>query len=673
MEKRLPLALFLSFLVLFGWQILFGPKPQPPVDDPGADTAEVEEGAETDEPAPAPEPVGDVVRADAVETLVIEVGNEGEPGYAQLTFTNRGALLSQLLLGNYYTQKVLDEGKAGGWEDHAPLLVPVDTGERVTGSLAWRASSSAEALVGAVPLDRALWVMEPVTEGGRTVGASFHYAPGTGVVFTKRVVAVPGAYRLRVTLGIENATDEPGDGAQFDFLPAACVPVELGDNFYIEPKAVAVGPVKEGEELSVASEMRDDGASDLEGGLDVPLPLAFAGVHNKYFAFFMRGADAAATNTMRGARYLRFADAEWAAENGEELRSAQRHIAASVTLALEVPKPRTAKEWTYDFYAGPKKTEVMLPDYELPGQGEPHGLILDEDLGSVPCVGGPIAEIGKLLLILLGLLEAVFGNWGVAIIVLTVCIRAALFPMNRRMQTSMARYQKKMKRVQPKLDEVKKRHEGDPQKLRQEQARIMQEEKAFPPLGGCLPVFLQMPIFFGLFAALRTSFELRQAPFAGWITDLSQPDRMLEIGLAIPLGFTTLDIQYFNLLPPLMVVLWILQQRSMPKPTDPQAAQMQKMMMWMPVIMGVFLYNYAAGLSLYMITQSGLGIFEQHFIKKRWPVKDDEPEKEKSGCGPFSGIMKNLAEKQAEHMKRVEAMQKAQAQKPSKQRKKKKR
>ena len=215
----------------------------------------------------------------------------------------------------------------------------------------------------------------------------------------------------------------------------------------------------------------------------------------------------------------------------------------------------------------------------------------------------------------------------------------------------MARYQKKMKRVQPRLDELKEKYASNPQKQRQEQAKIMQEEGAFPPLGGCLPMFLQIPVFIGLFAALRTTSSLRQEPFMLWIQDLSMPDRLLHLGIDKTLPMVG-SIEYLNVLPPAMVVLWVLQQRSMPTPTDEQQARMQKMMMWMPVLFGVMLYNYAAGLSLYMITTSSLGIFEQRVIKKYWPVDDTEQVKKKK-----SGFMARLAEAQKQQVRALEQKQ----------------
>ncbi|HPF15375.1 MAG TPA: YidC/Oxa1 family membrane protein insertase, partial [Planctomycetota bacterium] len=173
------------------------------------------------------------------------------------------------------------------------------------------------------------------------------------------------------------------------------------------------------------------------------------------------------------------------------------------------------------------------------------------------------------------------------------------------------------------------KYKNDPKKLREAQAKIMQEEGAFPPLGGCLPPLVQIPVFFGLFSALRVAFDLRQERFL-WIEDLSMPDHLAHLGWNTHLPIVGV-LDWFNILPLLMVVLWIVQQMVMPKPTDPQAAQMQKMMKWMPVMFGVFLYNYAAGLSLYMVTSSLFGIFEYTVVRKIWPLDETEPVKKAKG------------------------------------------
>jgi YidC/Oxa1 family membrane protein insertase len=270
-----------------------------------------------------------------------------------------------------------------------------------------------------------------------------------------------------------------------------------------------------------------------------------------------------------------------------------------------------------------------------------------EDLGFFDGIAG-------LLLTVLSALEGLVGNWGAAIILLTLLVRGVLFPINRRSQTAMAQHTTKMKRVQPKLNAVKEQYKDNPQKLRQEQAKIMQDEGAFPPLGGCLPMFLQIPVFFGLFSALRVSFDLRQASFL-WIEDLSMPDRLLRIDFNTHLPFIG-TIEYLNVLPPLMVVLWILQQRLMPKPTDEQAARMQKMMMWMPVLFGVFLYNYAGGLSLYMITSSLFGIAEYTIVRKIWPIDDAEKARKP---GKFMQRMREMQEQQARVQKQQQTSKKS--------------
>jgi YidC/Oxa1 family membrane protein insertase len=435
----------------------------------------------------------------------------------------------------------------------------------------------------------------------------------------------PGSWRISVTFTLENRASERGR-LTFLLVPAATVPAEVVESFYAEPNAVAIG--REGPDQPFEIDHQAALGLDESGALEVPGTLAVVGVHSKYFAFMLR-ERAFESGTLGGATYA-------------PLRvGGQDRIEVAVPITLELPPRGESRSVEYLVYAGPKAKDTFVADCEA------HQLVLDDDLS--------VDSIARLLLWVLGKLHGVLGNWGLAIIALTLGVRLLLFPLNRRSQTAMAKYQTKMKRVQPKLEEVKKRFEKDPQKLREAQARIMQEEGAFPPLGGCLPIFLQMPVFFGLFSALRTAYELRQEPFYGYITDLSRPDHMFALP-ELPLL-----PEHFNLLPILMVVLWIVQQMGMPKPADEQAARMQKMMMFMPVVFGFMLYNYAAGLSLYMITTSTCSIVEQKVIKKFWPLDEREVERKKdgkpAGCGPFSGILQNLAEKQQAQMKRVQAMQ----------------
>ena len=665
--NRLPLALFLSFLVLFVWLQMVAPPPEPtPQEGPGVEATGGPDGdanggaggattsgsGEAGAPAAEERPGRRVADEEREEVIQIGVpaanGGPKEPGHYWMRFSNRGGRLEELRFLDYVERAEMTAEERTLRENWTPLLLPFEGTGGATGSLLLEASESARTIA-PESLSDVLWEMErlPAPEEG----VRFTYAPGTGVVFVKTIRTVPGTWRLTVALEIRNESAGDLGRASFTMIPAGVVPPALDDAFYLEPTAVAVGRDKRGR-LDL-DQQRAPGAKSEGGRLNAGTEgLAFAGVHNKYFAFLLR--DAEGHDTLRDARW----DPVVERVSGFEEREPEENILTRVQLDLDLPDQGESRTWEWVAYAGPKDPDVFRADLEA------HDLILEEDLST-------FSTIGRFLLWVLRTLQSFLGNWGVAIIVMTICVRIVLFPLNRRSQTAMARYQTKMKRVQPKIDELKKKYEGDPQKQREAQARLMQEEGAFPPLGGCLPMFLQIPIFFGLFSALRTSWDLRQADFAFWIHDLSLPDRLLELGVTIPLLFFEFDLTYLNLLPLIMVVLWILQQKGMPQPSDPQAKQMQKIMMFMPILFGVFLYNYAAGLSLYMITQSGLGIIEQRVIKKLWPIDDAELEvKKKAGCGPFSGTLEKLQEQHKQQMEVLERQrrQKAQTQKRRKKR-----
>ena len=300
-------------------------------------------------------------------------------------------------------------------------------------------------------------------------------------------------------------------------------------------------------------------------------------------------------------------------------------IAGGFTLHLGAigVEERSAFRW----YVGPKDHRILTEEL----YGELDEVIDAADFGRSFFYRLFLTTyIAPVILWLMNLFQMLVGNWGIAIILLTLLVRAAVFPVMRHSQVKMAAYQHKMSKVKPLIDGINKKYAKDPQRKQQETMKLYQQHKLSPPLGGCLPIFLQMPIFIGLFQALRSSILLRHEPFFLWIEDLSKPDALLDFGGPV-LGFWPFSgVTTLNLLPILMTVLWIIHQRSMPKPTDPQQAQMQKMMAFMPVLFGFILYNYAAGLSLYMITSSMVGIFEQKVIKKRWPV----PQPGKAGERP---------------------------------------
>ncbi len=587
----------------------------------------------------ASEPAQDAPALGAVEQETEErrlefiVGEIGKPGSYQAEFINRGGRIANLRLTNFVDQADRTKEERRNPEYWVPLLeMPTVDGGRIA-SLEWRASESSKELLGDQSLQGALWVMKPIEVDGRKVGVDFHYAPGTGLRFTKRIRFNRDSYEIHVELEIANiaAGDEVAGSKQFSFTPAVLLPrVAPDDNFAKEPQALA--GFGDSGDVEIENYELGRGEPDEKAGTLAPgQSLRFAGVHNKSFVAVARPV-VAEPGAMIGSGYRVLRDLDFLEKNPAKPSESWRYLVNDISLNLKVPVQGQKTALVYELYAGPKSSGPMT------AASADYAEVMKVDLGF-------FSGIASLLLAVLGFFHSITGNWGFSIILLTMSVRLVLFPINRRSQTAMSRYQAKMKRLQPKIDEVKKKYESDTQRQRQEQAKLMQSEGAFPPLGGCAPMFLQIPVFWGLFSALRVSFDLRQAPFLGWIRDLSKPDALMELGWTIPVvGW---QMETLNVLPPLMVVLWVLQQRSMPKPADDQAARMQKMMMWMPVLFGVMLYNYAAGLSLYMITQSGLGIFEQRVIKKYWPVDDTEQPKKKSG------FMSKLAKAQEEQMKRL--------------------
>ena len=198
--------------------------------------------------------------------------------------------------------------------------------------------------------------------------------------------------------------------------------------------------------------------------------------------------------------------------------------------------------------------------------------------------------IAQPLFWLLTKIHGVFGNWGWSIIVLTLMVKIAFFQLNAKAFTSMAN----MRRVQPKLMELRERYADDRQKQSQAMMELYKKEK-INPIGGCLPMLVQMPVFIALYWVLMESVELRHAPFMLWINDLSAMD------------------PYF-ILPLIMGVSMFIQQKLNPPPADPMQA---KIMQWMPIVFTFFFLFFPAGLVLYWVVNNTLSIVQQYIITRR--------------------------------------------------------
>ncbi|HSI38754.1 MAG TPA: membrane protein insertase YidC [Methylotenera sp.] len=210
------------------------------------------------------------------------------------------------------------------------------------------------------------------------------------------------------------------------------------------------------------------------------------------------------------------------------------------------------------------------------------GLEYTVDYGWLTVVASP-------LFWLLSKIHGFVGNWGVAIILLTILIKAAFFKLSATSYRSMAQ----MRELAPRLQAMKEKFGDDRQKMQMAMMELYKKEK-INPMGGCLPILIQIPVFIALYWVLLGSVELRHAPFFGWIKDLSAIDP-------------------YYILPILMGATMIIQTRLNPKPTDPIQA---KVMTWMPVIFSVFFFFFPAGLVLYWLVNNILSITQQWYINK---------------------------------------------------------
>ncbi len=238
-------------------------------------------------------------------------------------------------------------------------------------------------------------------------------------------------------------------------------------------------------------------------------------------------------------------------------------------------QPGETVETGATLYVGPKNQDIL--------KTHANGLELTVDYGMLWFLAQPLFAILKWI-------HSIVGNWGWSIILLTVLVKGIFYPLNATSFRSMA----KMRKLGPKLAELKEQFGDDRQKMSQAMMELYKKEKV-NPMGGCLPILVQMPVFIALYWTLLESVELRQAPWLGWIHDLSQMD------------------PYF-ILPLIMGASMFIQQMLNPTPPDPVQAKVMKMM---PVIFTFFFLFFPAGLVLYWVTNNTLSIIQQYFITKK--------------------------------------------------------
>lgn len=556
MERRVLLAVFLSFLVLYAYQALIGPPPDAQRPDaasgapaaPGAPAAAPPSAVAADPPAaPAAPPAAPAAEAAAPEPVVADDAPREivvESSRFRAAFANRGAVLTSWRLAEY-----LDDGEPVELvprdlpdDAPAPFALAFDDPRltRLAGEALFRPSA------GRVQL------------GDRTGSLSFDYEDAAGLRIRKTFRFDPSASPYLLTLTVEAAQGEQPLDPVLRWGPALGGGEHTTSGFAFRqgPRGIVYGRLFEGGVMQQIDVTRPD-AADAVRQPTYEGQMTFLGVDNHYFlAAALPGAQEAAV------RY-RPVPLPPRLPNGDP-----RDL-----MAFDLALPAGIRD--LPFYLGPKDFDVLeAADPALPQAIE---------FGFLAWLVVPLHRS-------LSWVHAGVGNWGFAIIILTILINVVIFPLRHKSVVSM----RKMQELQPEMKAIQERYkhlkatDPDKQKMNQE-VMALYRERGVNPASGCLPMLATMPILFAFYRLLSMAIEIRGAPFMLWISDLSVHD---------PLYIT----------PIVMGGSMVLQQRMTPTQADPMQ---QRIMMLMPIVF-TFMFLWApSGLVIYWLTSNLLGIGQQ--------------------------------------------------------------
>ncbi len=462
---------------------------------------------------------------------------------------------------------------------------------------------------------------DPVT-GKPTEGQqlTFRTTASNGVVVTKTLRLWQATDGLELELRFESPDRERT--FSYNLLGPHGIPIE-GEWYTGTFREIFFGTYYEGK-IKVDTHTASDVVSKSR---DKPiesttLPLRFTGVENQYFATLMAPFPAPTSNEQR-------IDHETKAIVLHQDPKAVQKADVGVRMTSRPVKvgPNLAQVHTYRLFAGPKTEEALKPfgaaslaSYRkssyIPGASYIARYAISPTLSFTYQVTRQIA----------GLFGFQRGNWGVAIILLTLLVKLIMFPLGRKQALMAQRSQE----LQPHLKQIQEKYKDDKEKQTKETFALYKKH-GVNPVSGCIPALIQLPIFVGLWQALNTSVGLRHASFL-WINDLAAPDMLFRF----PIEVTFLG-HWFNLLPIVVVGLMLFQTKLFsPPPTTPEAEMQQKTMKYMMVFMAFMFYKVPSGLGIYFITSSLWSIGERLLLPKithAAPDKETEDENNASKGG----------------------------------------
>ncbi len=584
-NKNLILATALSFLVILVWFLLFPPEetvaPAPETtisaeatDSAGNSIAAVPQTADsaTQSAASAAEP------AEAADAPRFDIKTPRLSGSVSLA----GGRIDDLLLTDY--RETLDDGSP-----NVRLLEQVGNPMSYYALFGWAPGGGLEA--GDVPGTDTLWSIESGETLTPETPVTIRWDSPSGLIF-RRSISIDSEYMFSVEQSVENPTEATLRAAPYGIIARHGLP-DLTRFFILHEGVVAMAD-------NSLTEKEYKEFEDLE--IDPAL-----GVHAQAVEGIQNG-------------WVGFTDKYWMTtlipEPGQTHKQVLLYQAASqiyqtqtIFPTVDIAPGQTVTQ-NSQLFAGAKEWEAIRA-YQ--NEGGIEGFLDSIDWGWFFFLTKPIFAV-------LHWLHGVIGNMGWSIIGLTLLIKALLFPLAYKSYSSMA----KMKELQPEMEKLKERAGDDRQKLQKEMMELYKKEKV-NPASGCLPILLQIPIFFSLYKVIFVTIELRHAPWFGYIQDLSAPDPSSIFNLfgllpyAVPdLGF--LQILSLGIMPILLGISMWMQQKLNPAPTDPTQ---QMIFAWMPWIFMFMLGSFASGLVLYWITNNVITFTQQYLIMRSHGYKPD--------------------------------------------------
>ncbi len=582
-NRNLLLAIALSVLVLIGWQFFVGvPQMEKQREIQRAQQAQKSETV-TQAPAAAGTPAATATPGAAPNAAAPLTGATRE---AVIAASPRIQIETPRLNGSIaLTGARIDDIKLATYHETVDpkspiitLLSPEGAPDAFYAELGWVGTAGANL---DLPNAKTVWTAPAGAKLTPSTPVTLTHDNGKGLVFT-RTFAVDDQYMLTIKDGVENKGSAPVTLHPYGLISRHGTPHTAG--YYILHEGLIGVATDKLEEVKYADiEKAKVQSWKAKGG--------WLGMTDKYWAATLIPQQDGATDYD-----MRFSSS---------LFGALKTYQTDYLLAGQTIAPGGKGEAQNRLFAGAKEVKT-IDAYEKALSIPRFDLMID---------WGWFFFITKYLFKLIDYIYILTGNFGIAILVVTLIVKAIFFPLANKSYASMT----KMKKVQPEMAALKEKYPDDKMKQQQELMELYKREK-INPVAGCWPVLLQIPVFFALYKVLFITIEMRHAPFYGWIKDLSAPDPTSIFNLFGLLPYSLPDISYLHLgvWPIIMGITMWAQMQMNPAPPDPVQAMMFR---WMPIIFTFMLASFPAGLVIYWSWNNTLSVLQQALIMRKYGVK----------------------------------------------------